>query len=82
MERGTNRETIIPLTLGTLDPVDTIPGLKERLHNLGIGPGEIDERETPALGDAIRQFQERHGLDMTGTADQQTKDVLRDAYGA
>ena len=82
VEPGTARETVIPLNLGHLDPIETVRGIKERLFNLGIGAGEINDQETPELEVAVREFQSRHGLEVTGRIDQQTRDALRDAHGS
>jgi hypothetical protein len=82
VERGTERELVIPLQLGGLDPIDTISGVKQRLHNLGIGPGELNDVEDEGLSSALRWFQERHGLEVTGSLDQATRDALRDAHGS
>jgi N-acetylmuramoyl-L-alanine amidase len=82
VEPGTERETTIPLNLGHLDPTDTISGVKQRLFNLGFECGQIDETETEELEEALRRFQEQHGLEVTGEANDETRDALRDAHGS
>lgn len=82
VEPGTERERIIPLNLGHLNPVETVSGVKQRLFNLGISCGESDEQETAEFEEAVREFQAKHGLEVTGRVDQQTRDAIRDAHGS
>ncbi|MDI7259578.1 MAG: peptidoglycan-binding protein [Thermodesulfobacteriota bacterium] len=82
VELGTERERTIPLNLGHLNPIETVSGVKQRLFNLGIPCGESNEQETPEYEEAVREFQAKHGLEVTGRVDQQTKDAIRDAHGS
>ncbi|MGH9664347.1 MAG: peptidoglycan-binding protein, partial [Bryobacteraceae bacterium] len=72
------------LTLGELDPVDETSGVDARLINLGFGPpdgpdsGFSDEDRTEAL----KAFQDRFGLDVTGEADEATRTKLRQLHDA
>jgi LysM repeat protein len=70
-EKGTD-ETY-QLGLGTLDPHDTDDGVRGRLVNLGIG-GDT-------LQDALRAFQQKEGLTVTGEADDATRGRLKEKFG-
>lgn len=82
LEPGTTNERVLPLDLGGLNPLSEISGIKHRLKNLGFDCGDTSEEATPALGAALRAFQEKHGLRVTGEADQATKDKLYDLHGS
>jgi len=75
LEPGTPNETILPLNLGHLDPVEEVSGVKQRLANLTFDCGSGDG-ETPELAAALRSFQLKNGLEVTGKIDQATKDEL------
>lgn len=75
LEPGTPNETILPLNLGHLDPVDAVSGVKQRLANLTFECGSGDDL-TPELAGALRMFQQKNGLEITGEIDQATKDAL------
>jgi N-acetylmuramoyl-L-alanine amidase len=67
------------LAIGHLDPVDSDSGLQQRLSNLGYWPtGETDKAALPF---GLRAFQEDHDLDLTGEADQSTRDKLKEVHG-
>jgi hypothetical protein len=73
------------LQLGTLDPVDELTGVRKRLNNLGFFCGDPDAPLDTQLDIALRKFQERVGLPVTGTADDTTRarlQQLHDAPGA
>src|SRR5207247_307350 len=55
LEPGTPNETILPLNLGHLDPLDEISGVKQRLANLTFPCGEGNEA-TPELSAALSSF--------------------------
>ncbi len=63
---------LFPLALGRLDPVDTLRGVQQRLNNLGWECGAEDGVLGEELGEVLRRFQDRHGLSMTGEADDET----------
>ena len=73
----TEDEIFMPLTLGTLDPIDTDAGVQNRLNNLGFSCEEGGEM----LPIALRLFQEKHGLEMTGEFDDDTKQALQEQAG-
>lgn len=82
IDPGTNKETDIPVQIGHLNPVSKISGVKQRLQNLGFDCGDDDETETPDFGEAVRAFQEKSGLSVTGEADEQTRSALEKAHGS
>ncbi len=65
---------IYQLRLGEIDPIETAPGVSQRLHNLGY-----DVRND--LREAIRSFQARAKLPVTGEVDSTTLSQLEKAYG-
>jgi N-acetylmuramoyl-L-alanine amidase len=71
----------IPLTLGTLDPVDTVSGQQARLNQLGYNCGDVDGIAGPKTEAAMRRFQKDAGLGETGDADAATISQLKQQYG-
>jgi hypothetical protein len=69
---GTTQD-IYQLQFGALDPVETPTGLKGRLLNLGYGADDIAE--------AIRAFQSKQGMPLTGEADDATRARLVSEFG-
>jgi hypothetical protein len=68
------------LELGQLPPVETIPGIKARLSNLGFGcdnSGDELDDETKA---ALRAFQQHQGLTVSGNPDAATLARLREEH--
>lgn len=66
------------LQLGSLDPLQTLGGIRARLLNLGYSGAA---REESGLRTAIAQFQSAHKLTMTGVADEATRAALADGFG-
>ncbi len=64
------------LRLGGLDPIDTLPGVKARLTNLGFVCGPIDDSLNPETVKALRDFQIVYRLAVTGKADDDTRAKL------
>jgi hypothetical protein len=81
VEPGTENEQTIQLNLGDLDPDTEISGVKKRLANLGFQCGALDNTDTDVFRAALRDFQTRHGLQVTGEVDDQTRQKLRDVHG-
>jgi putative peptidoglycan binding protein len=69
-------EICYDLELGGMDPLDTTPGIKARLKNLGFDPGRIDMEDRPEYRAALSSFQERYELEKTAEPDQATRDKL------
>jgi N-acetylmuramoyl-L-alanine amidase len=65
---------VFPVSLGTLDPIDTQEGISGRLGNLGYG---VEEH----LEEAIRTFQADNDMEPTGTMDPATRDKLQEVFG-
>jgi hypothetical protein len=70
---GTDR-SVFELDFGTLDPIDTDDGVRERLSLLGFDVGAN-------LADAVRDFQTMEKLSETGVIDDQFKAKLREKFG-
>lgn len=67
------------LKLGHLDPIDEDSGVDARLINLGFGPTDTEDAEwsDDSKGEALKAFQDRFGLEITGLADDATRQKLR-----
>lgn len=66
---------VLDILFGSLDPVEELTGVQKRLHNLGYDcpvDGEMSNR----MRDALRAFQIRFGLPVTGEPDDATKAKL------
>ncbi len=70
---GENR-LVFPVSLGTLDPIDTDEGVAGRLMDLGY-PAQDD------LNEAIRAFQEDNDIEPTGNIDNETREKLKEVFG-
>jgi N-acetylmuramoyl-L-alanine amidase len=68
------------IRIGDLDPVDQTSGVQQRLNNLGFPAGPENGEMNDATRDAMRKFQGKHKLDVTGEADDATKAKLREFY--
>ena len=75
---GTEEEFNVPLNIGEVDPIDEATGVQGRLNNLGF----TCEAEGATLKPALRQFQEKYGLKMSGEADLETKQKLEEVHGS
>lgn len=64
------------LKLGNLDPVNEITGIQGRLRNLGFYEGSVNGQMTDETKNALRDFQHSHDLEVTGEANDETKDLL------
>jgi len=70
------------LDLGHMDPVDEVSGVQARLNNLGFDCGPADGKMGPDTEAALRSFQEKHKLQVTGKADAATRAKLVDIHGS
>ena len=73
-----NGQEVIALRLGDLDPCDQATGMQQRLNNLGFDCGAEDGEIGEATKEAIKKFQEAYKLDVTGEADDATKNKLKE----
>ena len=64
---------VYQLKLGNLDPIDTESGVRGRLRNLGFVAKDLSH--------AIRAFQQKEGLPVTGTSDSATQNKLKEKFG-
>lgn len=78
---GKPSERTLELNFRQMDPIDEIPGLCKRLHNLGypcpVGATEMNDD----VAEAIRAFQKKEGLPVNGQANDATKNKLKQVYG-
>lgn len=69
------------LPLGSIDPIDELSGVQQRLANLGYPCGS----EQGTLGEltkaALRAFQKEMKLDVTGNPDDTTRQKLKQMHG-
>jgi hypothetical protein len=82
LEPGAAGERVQELTLGGLDPADEESGVRMRLTNLGYPCAASGEASGSALQEALRAFQRDQGLEVTGEADQETRDRLVSEHGS
>lgn len=82
LEPGAENETTFTLGLGRLGPLTEVRGIQQRLTNLGIAAGELSDEWTPELEEAVRDFQTRHELEVTGEVDAPTRDKLEEMHGS
>ena len=89
-ETEDNFDVIIPMHIGSLDPVDTEPGQKARLNNLGYfaGPPEdIKDQNTDSpeeaqqFQSAVEEFQCDHDLEVNGFCEATTQAKLVEIHG-
>jgi hypothetical protein len=73
-----NGQEPINLRLGDLDPCDKPTGIQQRLNNLGYDCGSEDGEVGDVTKNAIKKFQEAYKLNVTGEADDATKNKLKE----
>lgn len=78
LDPGTLKERVIPLNLGHLNPITDVSGVSQRLNNLGFPCGDGSDEE--ALTGALKAFQEKSGLQVTGNVDDATRNKLRELH--
>lgn len=79
-ENGSKVIGMFSLDLGCLDPVEEITGVQARLNNLGFGCGKVDGILGKKTAEALREFQEKHDLPVTGEACSVTREKLRQIH--
>jgi outer membrane protein OmpA-like peptidoglycan-associated protein len=62
--------------------VETVRGQKIRLNHLGFGAGPINDEADIDFRIAVKRFQNRSGLPMTGEVDESTQTALEVQFGA
>lgn len=73
------KETI-PLRLHHLNPIDELSGVQQRLNNLGFQCGSEDGEVDDQAQEAIKQFQGKYNLPVTGEVDAATKAKLAEVH--
>jgi peptidoglycan hydrolase-like protein with peptidoglycan-binding domain len=68
--------------IGDLPPVEETRGVKIRLNHLGFEAGAPEGDVDEIARVALKRFQQRFGLEMTGQADAGTKSKLIEVYGS
>jgi len=68
------------LSLGHLDPVETVTGVQARLNNLGFYCGAVDGIVGPLTSEALRDFQDKERLQQTGQIDAATRNRLKSKH--
>jgi hypothetical protein len=68
-------------TLGAIDPIDEISGVQGRLNNLGFDCGPVDGKWGPQTEKALKDYQGRRRLPVTGAPDEATRGKLVEEYG-
>jgi hypothetical protein len=68
------------IEIGTLDPIDEITGVQHRLNNLGFDCGDEIGRLGPQTQMALKSFQTKNGLEVTGQVDEPTKKKLNELH--
>ena len=71
----------LPLSLGQLDPKDTVTGVQARLNNLGFHSGAVDGVLGPLTQHAIRSFQSAMKLPVDGQNSAAVQDALHKQHG-
>ncbi|HEY3841474.1 MAG TPA: peptidoglycan-binding protein [Bryobacteraceae bacterium] len=72
----------VELSMGDLDPAQTVTGAQARLTNLGFSCGAIDGIAGPKTCKAIKRFQKAHKLEQTGALDDATVQALQERHGS
>jgi len=72
----------LEVRVGHLDPLQESAGVQERLRNLGLFRGENDSASGPRMQAALRRFQARNGLELTGELDEATRTKLIEIHGS
>jgi N-acetylmuramoyl-L-alanine amidase len=71
---------IIPIRIGDLNPIEELSGVQQRLNNLGLFCGNEDGTLDDQTTAAIRTFQQKSGLPVTGQVDGATKAKLLELH--
>ncbi len=66
-------QDVYELEFGAVDPIDTPEGFAGRLKDLGYGTDDMPE--------AIRAFQKKKNLEITGEVNDATRDALKSEFG-
>jgi N-acetylmuramoyl-L-alanine amidase len=67
--------------LGAVQPNESIDGVKQRLKNLGYFAGTINRTVDDEMRTALKAFQEKNGMPVTGELDDATRQRIKEAHG-
>ncbi len=67
--------------LGHLDPIDEVTGIQGRLYGLSYYDGAINGQFDDKTKEALKIFQRSNKLEVTGEADEKTKNLLIEMTG-
>lgn len=70
------------LELGALPPPSEVEGAQSRLQNLGYFVGAVDGEHGPRTTHAVKAYQAKKGLPITGDLDDDTQHALEQDHGA
>ena len=68
------------LNLGHMEPIDTVAGVQARLQCLGFEVGAANGTLNEETRAALRAFQDRNGLEVTGEIDEATRARLQELH--
>jgi N-acetylmuramoyl-L-alanine amidase len=80
IDPGNENEATYKLRLGRLTPLSELSGIKIRLRNLGFDCGNTNDEEGPSFAAALKAFQEKNGLEQTGTLNDETRAKLKEIH--
>lgn len=72
---------VLQISIGALDPVETLTGQAARLDNLGYCAGTPASAEDPQFVSAVEEFQCDHALAVDGLPGPQTRAKLKQVHG-
>ena len=72
----------LKLKIGYLDPVSEVTGIKQRMRNMGMYYGKLDDSIDDAFLASLKMFQKKHNLSETGEVNEKTKQKVKEAYGS
>jgi len=73
-------QEVYPVRIGHLDPIDEVSGVQQRLNNLGFACGSVDGQAGEPMQAALREFQAKYELEVTGEADKATRRKLQELH--
>jgi len=81
-DSGTEHEQEYHFTLGHLNPISEVVGVKQRLANLTFECGDRSNELTDGLRWAIEAFQFKHGLEQSGELTDDLRRLIQDLHGS
>jgi hypothetical protein len=82
LDPGVEGETTLDIAVGTVKAHDELPGIKERLANIGYDCGDRDEEIGDVLPHVLSLFQSANGLKVTGKVDDPTINRIKELHGS